>query len=314
MQKNTALVTLPAIGDQVPFDFDIFSLCKPYLAEKDRCIVDQTTQYLIGLIRKSGSRSIRLLDAGSGDGTVIQNICRRLLTSNSNSTQLFALEVDCIEPSHDGLENTKRLLAQLNDSRISVNAQVVTVEDYINNSSALKYDAIICCHLLYHIPIPQWPSLLARLKSMISSTGILIVNLVSSKSDIYRLKVRLEQESAFKNLYKDYDRFGFEYFAEDFESVIKKESQAWDRSTLSANIRFTSAELAEAHECLRQSETGSALLRFLAFIYRITENDLLQASDELLANLPPSNAAGLVFKMQDTMFVWPKHNLNHEIA
>ncbi len=104
-----------------------------------------------------------LLDVGAGPGTV----ARRLAPHFSSLTLL--------EPNRDQLAGFQLEGAKLIHG---------TLEGY---STSEQYDLVLCSHVLYHLPIPQWGEAVDRLLSLTRPGGFSLVVLGAARGHNYEL-------------------------------------------------------------------------------------------------------------------------------
>jgi SAM-dependent methyltransferase len=300
MLKNTVSVTLSPLTS---FDFEEFLKCKPYLALKDERIVNVIVKNVLKTLEKE-QYVVWLLDVGSGEATVIGKVCQRLYYHKQFFD--FHFLVDCVEPSYEGIEFVQQLSTKVANSGILVRPQHTTIEKFLEVNKGCFYDAIICCHALYHIERKQWKYILQNLMSALRPGGILIVNLVSRNSDIYQIKSELERIEGFERLPKMYESCGFDYYAEDLENVLSQIGHTWKQEIISADIPFSSKDVSDALKNLEGGNNNSALIHFLAFMFRLQINDFTAIGTPILLNLLTHASKGLTFKSMDKMFIFMK--------
>ncbi len=250
-------------------------------------------------------RFVRLLDVGSGDGAIIRGVCQRLVGTSSDQGLPSLLSVDCVEPSPVAAGLIRQAVSRTSASRVFYQLHRTTIEDFLTTETP-PYDAIVCCHMLYHIPQNDWPAFLLRLVSRLRSGGALIVNLVSSTSDIYQIKAMFESRFPTPPAAREHDRFGFESYAEDFETVTRQLDWTWKTERICAQLVFRQEDVNHAVKRLCHGVGASALLRFLSLMYRVTESTLTRTSAEDLRRLLLPAKTGIRFTTIDKMFIYRK--------
>jgi SAM-dependent methyltransferase len=292
MQPSTVLVMPSRPSESVAFDFDVFLRCKPFLARKDKHLVAVIVESILPITRLGRSR-VRFLDIGSGEGTVIHEISRRLKRNAQTATKGPAkIHIDCVEPCSEGISFLRELAKK--DSNDEYILHETTIESFLQSARSV-YDVINCCHVLYHIPKERWPSLVANLISVLQPGGALFLNLVSIRSDIYRIKEKLTEDSSFRQLRRDYDRFGFDFFAEDLEPVVCEIGGRWKVKEISSDIVFSKEDIVHG-----------VLHGFLSFMYRVEDKQFLKATGDKVLGLLNLEKGGVRFKSIDKMFVYEK--------
>lgn len=276
----------------VEFDFDVYLRCKPFLAKKDRHLVATIIGDILSASRLAQPH-LRFLDIGSGEGSVIHEICSLLQqTRQKQNTQAPNISVDCVEPCPDGISFLRQVAKE--DRFNEYTLHETTIESFLA-SSRQTYDVINCCHVLYHIPRERWRSLIRSLRSALRSGGELFLNLVSSRSDIYRIKRELEREPRFQTLPRDFERFGFDVFAEDLELVLSGEDNGWTLHEIGSDIVFSKEDI-----------DRGALQAFLSFMYRVDEQQFRRASSDKLFDVIGLDKDSVRFRSIDKMFVYKK--------
>lgn len=307
MRKSTVLAMPFPLTNSNGFDFTAFLKCKPYLSSKDQRITTFITQKILEILDQN-QQFIRVLDVGSGDATVIAQVCQQLNPFVHNvSYPKFRVTVDCVEPCPDGIKLIRQMATKATDSEILMIPRHSTIENFLINET-YNYDVIICCHALYHIERSKWNSILKGLMSILNPGGILIVNLVSRQSDIYRIKDKIERIDGYQNLPKMYRRYGYDYYAEDLEDNLSQFKNTFKEKIITSNISFSQEDVCEAIKELHIGSHNSSLLQFLAFMFRLQYNDLLSIGKSILMEHLIPASEGIIFKSIDKMFLFKRTN------
>lgn len=104
-----------------------------------------------------------LLDVGAGPGTVARRLAPHfgsLTLLEPNREQLAGFDLPGAKLIHDTLEGFR------------------TEE---------KYDLVLCSHVLYHVPIPEWGGFVERLLTFVKPGGFCVVVLGSANGQNYEL-------------------------------------------------------------------------------------------------------------------------------
>ncbi|MEN3333028.1 MAG: hypothetical protein V7641_2393 [Blastocatellia bacterium] len=307
MRESTVLATPYPFTDLTEFDFDTFLECKPYLASKDEQIITQIAQNVLEAFDPNQT-SMHILDIGSGNAKIINKVCRRLHQDLTHKPfHECRISVDCIEPCSDGIKLIQQVAIEAEGAKTLLRPQQIAIEDFLSGGGRL-YDAIVCCHMLYHIELKNWKCVLDGLMNALRPGGVLVVNLVSRQSDIYRVQDEIESAKDRANLPKMHTRYGYEYFAEDLENVLYQIGHTWERQIISADITFSKGDVLEAMEVLQDKNNNSSLLHFLAFMFRLRHDDLLAIGKTKLLELLVPVSEGITFKSIDKMFVFRRKN------
>ncbi len=303
MQENIVLATPFQSTKNNVFDITTFLNCKPYLISKDNRIVTFVTQKILEPLDQK-QMNMRILDVGSGDATVIAHVCYLLSSYVNHESHLkFRITVDCVEPCSYGIKLIRQMTKKVKDSGISMIPRHSTIENFLINRTG-NYNAIVCCHTLYHIKLPKWKSVIQHLMSALQQDGILILNLVSYKSDIYRIKDTIEKIPGFQKFPKMYKNYGYDYYAEDLEDVLTQLGNNWEEITILADISFPREDVYEAIKELHGGSGNSSILQFFAFMFRIRHDDLLAIGKNILLELLIKASEGITFKSIDKMFIF----------
>lgn len=104
-----------------------------------------------------------LLDVGAGPGTVARRLApyfSSLTLLEPNKEQLAGFELPGAEILHDTLEGFR---------------------------SEGTYDLVLCSHMLYHVPIPEWGGSVDRLLALVEPEGFCVVVLGAAHGQNYEL-------------------------------------------------------------------------------------------------------------------------------
>jgi SAM-dependent methyltransferase len=104
-----------------------------------------------------------LLDVGAGPGTVARRLAPRfgsLTLLEPNREQLAGFELPGVEVLHDTLERFR---------------------------ASRTYDVVLCSHVLYHVPIPEWGGFVDRLLALVEPGGFCVIVLGAANGQNYEL-------------------------------------------------------------------------------------------------------------------------------
>ena len=83
-------------------DFNAFKNNKTYLREKDEKLILSFSKEIIKTI-KNRHGGLRILDIGSGEGSLVSGICKNLYAHMSENQNLQHVSIDCVEPCTGGI-------------------------------------------------------------------------------------------------------------------------------------------------------------------------------------------------------------------
>lgn len=290
MQKNTALAT-PKIQNDINTDLTSWLKCKPYLLKKDLKIVHEVASIIA---KKHQDKSeIKILDIGSGEGSVILNLSNHLISHNNINIE--KIHLDCVEPAALGVNLLNEKIKKDSNPSIIVDIYQTDIEEFLKDKNNQEYDVIISCHSLYHINKDRWKKLLTNLKSRLNISGLLFINLVSKESDIYNINGNIESSNP-----SIFRKFGNYYFGEDFNSMIDIH---WQKMDINSLISFGEMDLIVALKELFGQNVNSKMLHFLSFMHRVSKYDLVNEIDAFLVK-KLINQKSVSFKSVDKLFVY----------
>lgn len=113
--------------------------------------------------RKDEKKSF--LDIGSGNG----NICK--------SVSHFFENITLLEPNKDYINMYNEINYK---SLVSLN--------FLDYETKLKYDVILCSHVLYHVLDNNWPKFIEKMYKMLNVNGICIIVHVSNNGEMHELR------------------------------------------------------------------------------------------------------------------------------
>ena len=299
----------PVLSDELgSIDFAWYLACKPFLAAKDAQIVDRIATE----IRRTSHAtpgSLSLLDVGSGEASLIEAVSNRLVRSlPATSNPARQVQVDCVEPSPEGQVFIRGVAERLAEQKVDLALFPNTIEEFLKSSRA-KYNAIICCHALYHIPEHTWVDLIHGLLDAVDSEGLLLVDLVSRTSEIYRLLDDIEPIIQRESLPRTFDSCGELRFAEDFKAVLGSIGCKWTCQAIRAPVMFPKSLVREGARSLAAGEAcDSVLIQFIAFMLRLRPDDLAATAREPLGKLLTPNRGTLTFRFVDHLYILRKGN------
>lgn len=303
MLYGTNSVTPQMKSNESILDFESYLLCKPYLKAKDKMIVNYLVNQLIK-IKKSPEVALKILDVGSGEASLIQHFSVEWELLHLNTFKVSnSLSIDCIDPCDGALSFLRKFQNKYINSNINVSLYNLDIQKYLNCSSS-QYDVIFCIHCLYHICKSDWLILLKNLMKVLKPGGMLIVNLVSSKSDIYCLYEEMEPELIKLNIDRRFEECGYMYFAEDFEEYLSSLNYYKEVYNLSAPISFVDTEIRDSTSPIElYSLESNPIVTFLSFMFRIKPTDLLRIGFHKFKELLNDSKNVLTFNSNDIFFI-----------
>ncbi len=293
------LATRQRLTDVGVVDFEAFVRCKGYLSTKDHLIAESLCRAILIIADSGIDRQFRLLDIGSGEASLIESVVRGLLTARPwRSEQLF---INCVEPTVLGDAYCREFATRASALQVPVACHAETIECFLEQTNG-PYDAVVCCHTLYHIEQQHWRGLVDGLRAALAPAGVLLINLVSRTSDIYRMLDDLEPRFTRANVERCFEAFGSLVFAEDLIPLFADDAVSVSATHISAPIRFSQTEVAACADALACGigET-SALVQFLAFMFRVRPRDLERVGNDVLTKLVASREE-ITFSSTDYLY------------
>lgn len=286
------------------FDLQKYAKCKKILNNKDRLLAQTISDLLLNEFNALHG-TIRLLDIGTCEASLIQKILHNLSIYSGNSRQcvnLFPTLVDCVEPESTAKQHIKRVAKYIKSKNFILNHHKLSIQNFLGSKRCDLYNAILCIHVLYHIQMPEWISLFKMMIQSLMPCGAIILNLVSKKSDIFKPMQELEKQFKKHNVTRLFDSCGYMYFAEDVEQLLASVKCTVDsidiQSTLSLEPTMSEGSIKQLHFV-----KYIPFVFFLAFMYRVTVPDLLKAGKEIVKEMLQLYAYEHQFETIDKMFI-----------
>ena len=285
------------------FDLDDYMICKGYLAPKDEQIAQRCAS-TIAALPAARSGTVRILDVGTGEGSQTERICTDLA---DRLRQAFrsppTAVVDCVEPC----PIAGRYLSEVGTRLLSLGCQVCvhpeTVEEFFAKAGE-EYAAVLACHSLYHFPQSSWLSLLERLMQAVATDGVLLVNLVSRESGIYRILDRLEGQGCLRNISRTVESCGHLYFSEDLEPVLQLLDCVVEGQRISSAITLPASDLSSlAADLDSGAAEATRIVRFLSFMFRVAPGDLLAIGRDVFRDLLNRGTKTVEFETIDYLYL-----------
>jgi hypothetical protein len=300
MATSSLSATLMSPPSCPGFDTETYLRCKPFLCERDVRLASTIVEAAKGT--SVDTAAFRVLDVGTGDGSLLRRTSQALAQLSHNPERgPSSISITSVDPSP--WKSADRLSLDL--GRLGIRPQIVAapVQDFLPESGL--YEQITCCHVLYHVSRADWYGLIRSLSQHLSTSGTLVVALASEQSEIYDIWRQLEASHKFTPLDRTFDKHGFEYYAEDFDSELRTALHDWEVKNASGEIRFTPQQVYEARAYLRGSTRSSEVIRFLSFLFRIRETTLQECCDELSRMLTKTDDRnGISFRHSDRVFIY----------
>jgi SAM-dependent methyltransferase len=111
------------------------------------------------------------LDIGTGNGNISKHI-----------TPLFD-NMTLLEPNKEYIRMYNGIKY---DSLISL--------DFLNYETDLKYDVILCSHVLYHVPVHLWQTFIEKMYNMLNDDGVCIIVHVTNYGEMHELRKLVNPE------------------------------------------------------------------------------------------------------------------------
>jgi len=303
MRVATHSVTQYQTRDEFVFDLDDYLICKNYLAPKDEQIARRCAS-IIAALPAASLATVRILDVGTGEGSQTERICidlaRRLRKAFRSQPMVL---LDCVEPCPIAGRYLCEVATRLSALGQEFRVYPETIEEFLDKMSE-EYGVVLACHSLYHFPQSSWLLLLERLMQAIAPDGILLVNLVSRESGIYRILDRLEREDRLVGVPRTLESCGHLCFSEDLEPVLESLDCLVERQQISSTITLPLPELTEV---LSELDTGAAevsrIIRFFSFMFRVTPADLLAVGRDVFRDFLVGEPKAMKFESIDYLYV-----------
>lgn len=286
------------------FDLSWYACCKSLLDNKDKVLANQIS-FILNEIFSAKNGHLNILDVGTGEASLIKKIIlsyASIIRLKSNLTYLPS-KFNCVEPELAGIEQIKAITSLVSSAQIGILPHNQTIQEFLLKNTD-RFDVILCIHVLYHIDRTEWMEILSRLISRLNKGGILLVNLVSYRSDIYRLLDKLEPVIVNNNLSRTFSSCGDLYFSEDLEQIIRQLDNEVTNIDISSTIDFSIEDLISELDASDISLLRNcSLIRFLSFMFRITPFDLAMYGKPLILSLLSRQTKNISFKTFDRMFI-----------
>ena len=303
MRASTNLAMQQQWNEPKMFDLEAYVICKEYLSNKDRRIAEYCIQLIELVSRESNAGCLRILDIGSGEGSLLQKIIAGLDISGFAGRGI-EIEVDCVEPDKRAQHYLDDLAAFAREKGVRVVLNYQPIESFLVEK-AKCYDIVLSIHSLYHINMSQWGSLLVHISRIINKNGALLVDLVSRRSSIYQIYEDVLHQVERLGLPRTFDIDGWLYFSENLNPLFFSVFPSAQLHHLKSQIVFPQDVLFKCRQALREHNMSKCeLSTFLAFMFRITPSNLLIAAKDELAQVVALGNGEVNFDSEDDLFIW----------
>lgn len=278
-------------------DFEHYFLCKPFLRSKDKIILSHS---ISEIERWVPLKDIRILDVGSGDASLVEDLCKSLLGRHAG----ISISVDAIEPSQEACHMVDLAGGRLRSAGVRFRRIRTTLEEFLNNNHT-KYDIVLCVHVFYFLTPGRWGRTVRSLCQCLSRSGIVLIDLVSRESAIYKdLWRQIEPVVKARRLRRTYATCGRLVFCEDLSRLVKLGVYMHNECIVRATVRFSAKEVAEANRLkLAGLLQHSPLSNFLAFMFRVEPLSFSHVLAERWDRLLPAEPRVLRYSSIDQLFV-----------
>lgn len=303
MRVATHSVTQYQTSDELMFALDDYMICKDYLAPKDDQIAQRCAS-IIAALPAARSDTVRILDVGTGEGSQTERICTDLADRLRKAFRSPpTLVVDCVEPCPIAGRYLREVRMRLLSRGHEFCVHPETVEEFFGKAGE-EYAAVLACHALYHFPQLSWLSLLERLMQAVATGGVLLVNLVSRESEIYRILDRLEREGRLRNISRTVESCGHLYFGEDLEPIRQSLDCVVERQRISSTITLPVPDLSKlVAELDSDTAEASRIVRFFSFMFRVAPADLLAVGGDVFRDLLRRGTKTVEFETIDYLYL-----------
>jgi 2-polyprenyl-3-methyl-5-hydroxy-6-metoxy-1,4-benzoquinol methylase len=244
-------------------DFEHYFLCKPFLRAKDKIILSHS---ISAIERWVPLTDIRILDVGSGDASLVEDLCKSLLDRHPG----ISIAVDAIEPSQEACHLVDLAGGRLRSAGVRFRRIRTTLEAFLEHNHT-KYDIVLCVHVFYFLAPGHWARTVRSLCQFLSRSGLVLIDLVSRESAIYKdIWHRIEPIVKARRLRRTYATCGRLVFCEDLSRLVKLDGYMHNVGIVRATVRFSAKDVAEANRLrLAGLLQHSPLSNFLAFMFRV---------------------------------------------
>lgn len=303
MPVSTSLATQRQWSESKMFDLETYVICKEYLGNKDRRIAEHCIQLIESVSRESSSSSLRILDIGSGEGSLLRRILEGLDVSGLAGRGI-EVEVDCVESDEGAQYYLDGLAAFAQEKGVRVALNYQPIESFLDETTK-HYDIVLSIHSLYHINTSQWEILLRHISRRINKHGALLVDLVSRRSSIYQIYEDVLYRIDKLGLPRTYDIDGWLYFSEDLNQLFFSVFPDAQVHHIESRIVFPQNVLFKCRQALWERNMSKCDLSvFLAFMFRVTPSDLLVAAKDELTQVIASDNGEINFDSEEDLFIW----------
>lgn len=195
-------------------------------------------------------KTYRILDVGSSDGALIENLIDKLSTQLKTKIEIIALE-----PDQETFSHLREKFEKVSCVKTgwSVDCLLTNLEDYLSKRKYLhKFDLILCSHVFYHLKPSQWNNIILTFQKRLEKKGKIVVILDSYGSPIYKFKKEIVP--FFQENYAS--SFGNEISAEMFMNFIHEK-----------NIEYHN-KIIKSHIIIPINSKVENLIRLLTFLFR----------------------------------------------
>lgn len=285
--------------------FEEYVSVKKTLRAKDEKLIHAHAKLLTGLSRHTHEREFRLLDLGSGEGSLLQGVCEKLATdSPAIRAGRQHLRVDCVEPNPAAQAKLREFKRWAKERGIAVHLHPLTLQQALGRMKG-RFHAVTCCHTLYFVPPAQWPRVIENVRSRLTPNGKAFINLVSSTSDVYRLGQTVQARAS--QPLTSTDENGRLLFAEDLRRVLNESQTPYAVQEVRAPFSFSPREQKCPNERHAQPLCqDSPLNRFLAFMLRVDPAQLAPLARDALQDKLAKRGT-LTFQSIDHLFTVKPH-------
>lgn len=222
--------------------------------------------------QKTNKEPFRILDVGSSDGILLEN-----LISELSQRVKAKIAVVALEPDREAFSYLNKRFKDVNDTEskgFSIDCLKMKLEDYLlKTNDQQKYDLILCSHVFYHFKPAIWKLMIFKLSEKLKDNGILITILDSYDSPIYKLKPEV-----IRYFVSCEDKiFGDEISGENFSAFLNKFKIHFYDSYINSYLLLAADKIIQDFFCI------------LSFLYRhkIIQNS---SSHKLIFNWMKANS------------------------
>jgi hypothetical protein len=270
---------------------DIYTIAMQYFAPKREALAGILAQR-IGADVVAAHKSVSLVDAGAGDGTMMADTLDRI---DPQARQ--AIDTTYLEPDESNFVELHRNFNRLSGLTHGAVIENKNLETYIAYGNAGPIDVVAMTHMLYHVPREAWKPFLTDTFNGVAPKGAAYITLIDADSDVYKLSgLDTEHEAGVK------ENGGY-VFSHHLEAVLRDmPGVGYEKIQSTGTYAIPQGDIEEfqnAPDAAALAETK--LAAFLGFVLRLKPGDIA-ANEKMVENFRTHFRQGLPLRSTETIF------------